>query len=415
MKVFEILLLNSIYLIFPMVLYLLYQMYSKTLSKEKNELYLDVALTSSFYLITQYGAYNSSFLSYLLLNIPLVIAYIKNRQLSIIFISIMTVIYYYQQLEFSLLFLVVEYLVYLFIYIFLRKKEFIKMTYLYWILLIKCLCFVIQFICIKAFINIDYQEILMLLLTIFIFYIESLLTINLFKKSEDVLKLYKTIQELQEEKQVRESLFKITHEIKNPIAVCKGYLDMFDASNPEHSRKYIPIIKSEIERVLILLKDFLSITKVKVEPDIIDINLLLEDVIDSFLPLINDRKINIVPHMIDDELYITADYNRLSQVFINLIKNSIEALEDISDGQIDVFVTENKNNVIIKVEDNGTGITVENLKRMNEPFFTTKSNGTGLGVYLSTEIVKAHGGTIQYSSMGNGTIATIILPNKKGY
>ena len=412
MNIFEILILNSIYLTFPLVLYLLYQIYGKTLSKEKNELYLDVALISSFYLITQYRVSNQNYIPFLLLNIPLVVAYIKNRKLSIIFLSIMTVVYYNKHLGFSIIFLIIEYIIYFLIYLILSKKEMKNELVFYILLFVKCICFLIQFF---NFISFEYEKITIIIISIIVFYIETLLILCLFKKTEDILKLYKTIQELQEEKQVRESLFKITHEIKNPIAVCKGYLDMFDVNNIEHSRKYIPIIKSEIERVLMLLKDFLSITKIKVEMDIIDINMLIEDVIDSFLPLIKDRKIEILSEFTNDDLYLLADYNRLSQVIINLIKNSIEALEEINDGKITISIIENKNNVKIKVKDNGNGISPENLKRMNEPFFTTKVNGTGLGVYLSTEIVKAHGGTIHYESSEDGTIATITLPNKKGY
>lgn len=412
MNVFKIIILNSIYLTFPLVVYLLYQIYGKTLSKEKNELYLDVALISSFYLITQYGIFTENCIPFLLLNVPLVIAYAKNRKLSIVFLSVMTVIYYNQNLDFSIIFLIIEYMAYFLIYLFLSKKEIKKVLALYILLFIKCICFIAQFC---NFITFEYEKIIGMIVGMIVFYIETLLILCLFKKTEDILKLYKTIQELQEEKQVRESLFKITHEIKNPIAVCKGYLDMFDLNNIEHSRKYIPIIKGEIERVLILLKDFLSITKIKVEPDIVDINMLMKDVIDSFLPLIKNRKIQIVSDFNDDELYVLADYNRLSQVFINLIKNSIEALEEINDGKIIISITESKNNIKVKVKDNGSGISPENIKRMNEPFFTTKTNGTGLGVYLSTEIVKAHGGSIRYESSEEGTTATITLSNKKGY
>lgn len=408
MGLFQTVLLNSIYLIFPLVLYLLYQVYSKTLNKEKNELFLDIAIISSFYLIIQYGIFDYDCISFLLLNIPLIIAYLKNRHITIILLSCIIVIYYNEYLNFSIFFNMIEYLLYFLIYLALTKKELHNHFYLYIIVLIKSICFSIQYILFSSGF-----EIINILITLLIFYIETFSIIQLFKKSEDILRLYKTIQELQDEKQVRESLFKITHEIKNPIAVCKGYLDMFDVNNLEHSRKYVPIIKGEIERVLILLKDFLSITKVKVNPDIIDINLLLEEVIDSFKPLIFDRKIKISSNINDDELYIMADYNRLSQVFINIIKNSIEALENTRNGKIELSVTESKSNIIINISDNGCGISDEDMKRMNEPFFTTKSNGTGLGVYLSTEIVKAHGGEIKYTSQGRGVSVDVILSNKK--
>lgn len=228
--------------------------------------------------------------------------------------------------------------------------------------------------------------------------------------SKNILKLYKSIQQLEEEKQIRESLFKITHEIKNPIAVCKGYLDMFDVNNIEHSRKYIPILKGEIKRVLTILEDFLSISKIKVDKDIIDIYMLLEDVIDNFEPLLNDKKVRVISHIPDEELYLMADYNRVSQVFLNIIKNSIEAMYDTKAGLIEIDCRELDNRVFIDVKDNGCGISSENIKRMNEPFFTTKQNGTGLGVYLSREIIKEHGGNITYNSSSSGTTATICLP-----
>lgn len=414
-KLFEIVLLNSIFLTFPVIIYLLYQTYSKTLNKEKNELYLDVALISSFYLIVRYGISKFNLISLLLINIPLITAYIKNRKLGIVFLSTIIVVYYNQHLHFSIIFMIIEYAIYFIIYIYINKKEYKNISLLCCLLLIKCICFMIQIHIYKTPIVLDYKEIIYIGIAILAFYMESFLVIQLFRQSDDILKLYKTMRELQEEKQIRESLFKITHEIKNPIAVCKGYLDMFDVNNQEHSRKYIPIIREEIERVLILLKDFLSITKVKVEQDIIDINLLLEDVIKSFLPLIADRRIKIISHIKDDELYIMADYNRLSQVFVNIIKNSIEALDDIQNGRIEVTIKENKNTIKVKIEDNGIGISPENLKRMKNPFFTTKQNGTGLGMYLSAEIVKAHNGTIQYTSEGKGTTVIVTLPNKKGY
>ena len=72
---------------------------------------------------------------------------------------------------------------------------------------------------------------------------------------------------------MKNCLFQITHEIKNPIAVCKGYLDMFDVNNKEHAVKYIPIMKEEISRTLYLLEDFLSMNRLKVHKEIVDINI----------------------------------------------------------------------------------------------------------------------------------------------
>lgn len=248
-------------------------------------------------------------------------------------------------------------------------------------------------------------------LTLLFFYFLISFTIFLLKKSEALILYSNAVSLLDEEKKIRDSIFKITHEIKNPIAVCKGYLDMFDVENKEHSQKYIPILRGEIEKVLTLLQDFLSISKIKIEKETLDINYLLENVVDSVTPLLKEKKIKTDLCIPTDELFMEADYNRLNQVIINIIKNSVESMEKKEDKILKIYTKENKNSIKITIEDSGMGITHENLKRLSEPFFTTKKTGTGLGVYLSYEIIKGHGGTIQYESdVGKGTQVVITLP-----
>ena len=400
MKLLEITILNYVVLIFPMILYILYQMYNKTLDKEKNELYLDIAFISSFYLIVCYGVNNINLFSLLLINVPLIIAYVSKRYLSVLFLSIMISYYYYTYLDLSIYLLFIEYIFYFLIFTLNNDSKY----NIYIVTLTKIIIFISELYFLKHY-NLIY---IIIASIVFVIGIYGMMTLR--RISKNILKLYKSIQQLEEEKQIRESLFKITHEIKNPIAVCKGYLDMFDVNNIEHSRKYIPILKGEIKRVLTILEDFLSISKIKVDKDIIDIYMLLEDVIDNFEPLLNDKKVKVISHIPDEELYLMADYNRVSQVFLNIIKNSIEAMCDTKAGLIEIDCRELDNRVFIDVKDNGCGISSENIKRMNEPFFTTKQNGTGLGVYLSREIIKEHGGNITYNSSSSGTTATICLP-----
>ena len=249
-----------------------------------------------------------------------------------------------------------------------------------------------------------------ILILILILYLIIYFSTLLFEKGEEIIKYHMSLKEIEQEKQIQTSLFKITHEIKNPIAVCKGYLDMFDTNSLEHSAKYIPILREEIERVLILLQDFLSITTVNIEKESIDIYLLIEDVVDSFKPILKNRNIELKLDIPDEELYIDGDYNRLKQVFINIIKNSIEAIDEKNKGIIRIYSKKDQDNVKIYISDNGEGMSKEILKKFNEPFFTTKQNGTGLGTSLSIEIIKAHDGKINYSSVENqGTTVELIL------
>ena len=207
---------------------------------------------------------------------------------------------------------------------------------------------------------------------------------------------------------MKESLFKISHEIKNPIAVCKGYLDMCNEKNIE---KYIPIIKTEINRTLNLLQDFSACKKIKIEPDIIDISLLIEETRKNLKLLFDSQNIKFIIEPQQEEIFINGDYNRLNQVILNIIKNSIEAKDENKNSYIKIYTKQNNNKIKIYIEDNGVGISKENMKRISEPFFTTKQNGTGLGVLLSQEIINAHDGKLEYKSKEKeGTIVTITLP-----
>ena len=104
-----------------------------------------------------------------------------------------------------------------------------------------------------------------------------------------------------------------------------------------------------------------------------------------------------------------GDYERLKQVFVNIIKNSIESIE--SNGIIDIDILLREQDVIITISDNGVGMTSYELDNIKEMFYTTKKNGTGLGVALSNEIIVSHNGKMEYVSEKNkGTKCTITLP-----
>lgn len=408
MSLFETLLINTIFILFPLLLCLMYQTYNRVYDRDKNNLFLDCALCTSFYFIVRFGITDYSFLPSLLLNVPLMVAYMKRRMISIVFLSICSIIYFHQILLVPFWILIIEYLVYLAL-MFLNKKEYLRENVFFnSLILTKIFFFCLNNYLFSLFTINNWDQLLMSYFILFSFYVITQFMWYLFLRTEEVMALHQTIRDFEEEKQIRSSLFKITHEIKNPIAVCKGYLDMFDVNNVEHSRKYVPILKDEIARILILLQDFLSITKIKIEKDIVDFNVLVEDTIHSFDILLKEKNIICNKDIADEEWYFMADYNRLSQVLINMIKNSIEAIPEDRDGKISIKTSIKKNHLCVTIEDNGCGISKENLRKMKEPFFTTKEKGTGLGVYLSSEIMKAHGGLMRYSSK-EGVGTTVVL------
>lgn len=409
MNGFDSIILGSIFITFPLILYLFYVAHNHNIEKQENDLFLGLCLFSSMYLLIRLGSDYLGEKNILLINIPIILGYIKTRKIEAVILSMIAVFCYIDAFNQSLVILLIEYAIYFIIYI-LRDKKIIKLNdYIFGTLLltIKIILYSLDSV-INNNITLKFNN---NLLTIFTFsYLVLIFVIYVIKKGDDILKYHMTFKELEQEKQIRLSLFKITHEIKNPLAVCKGYLDMLNPNNKEQCNKYVPIIKEEIDRTLLLLHDFLSVNKIKLDIDILDINLLLEESLNSLNTLLKEKKIKLEFNE-EDDIYINGDYNRLLQVIINLIKNSIESLEGRSDGVISIKTKVDNKHVYVYFEDNGVGITDENLEKIREPFFTTKSNGTGLGVSLSYEIIEAHNGNIFYESeYGKGTIVTIKIP-----
>lgn len=387
-------LINLIILLFPLVINLFYFAHLKNIEKEHNSTLLDFSLLSSLYLFYTQCKIESTTEYIVLLNIPLIIAFLKNRRFVSFIMSIFIICIYILNSDIHLIVLVLEYAIYYIIFILSDKKMKRDNIILTCTIIIKCAISLFYHFVLKDYTL--YQSISQISILI-VYAIVASLIVYIYEVGEDIIKLHMTAKELEKEKQIRDSLFKITHEIKNPIAVCKSYLDMFDINNEEHE-KFIPIVKEEIDKTLLLLQDFLAMNKIKIQKEILDCSLLLEDIVSQFEPVMKSKNITFNYEIIDDEVYIEGDYNRLSQVLINLIKNSIEASDENKKSEISIYTKLENNQIIITIFDNGIGIAEDELKKIKEAFYTTKKNGTGLGVSLSCEIINAHNGTINFIS-----------------
>ncbi len=409
MEIFDNIILNIIVISLPITIYLLYLAYTKTFNCQENELLKIVTIFSILYLIVKYGKPLYQNLPLIIINVPLILAYIKKSKISIIITSIIAVVYYYNFYQNLIGIIIFEYILYFIITLKTLKTQKIYLFILIFSI-IKTVNSIILFIYSN---NISLHYIVEILIEGLFLYITMTSIYYFLSKTEEVLKLHMNIKEIKQNEQIHTSLFQITHEIKNPIAVCKGYLDMFDKDNPKHFQKYIPILKEEINRTLLLLEDFLAMNKVKINKDIIDINLLIEEVIQNINMLCKKNNIKLTSKLIDDDIYINADYNRLTQVFINILKNSVEAIPKNKEGIISINEKLKNNQIIITIKDNGEGMNKEVLDKIKEPFYTTKSKGTGLGVSLSNQIIKAHEGALNYESKEKEYTKVIItLPVK---
>lgn len=408
MDLINIIIVNVVLITFPILLYFFYTVYANVKGINNNDLYLSFTLIISLYLCFKFGDVVSNNIVLLFCNIPIVIAYVKKKWPIAVILSAVIILYSINVLHYNLYGVTtIKYISYAILYfVKYHKTKTRKINFINQIAILQGF-----FISFEYFIQ-NHTSSFINLFNIFIavisIYTITFLILYIFKIGDDISKIYLSYKELQQDKQIKESLFKITHEIKNPIAVCKGYIDMFDINKKEESLKYISIIKSEIDRTLNILTDLSELNKVKITKDIVDINMIIEEIIDSVTLLFGDKNIIINCSELD-EIYIDGDYNKLKQVFINIFKNCYEAIND--NGIINIDTSIEDKMYIIKIKDNGMGMSSETLNKIGEVFYTTKRNGTGIGVALSKQIINAHNGKLEYTSqLGVGTTAIVKIP-----
>ncbi len=409
MSIFGGVITNTVYILFPLTVYIIYTAYTRNLDKKEKGLFLELALYSSIYMLIRYGVMFKTIYPALLFNIPLVISFIKNQKTSSFIIAFILILFNYYKLHFSLVILILEYVLYFFVYFLCDNTKNRNINIINGFIIIRTISMIYQTI---FYIMPDasfLQTFYYILFSSLLFSFFSYVIIIIIDKGENIVNYNSTLNELNREKEIRESLFKISHEVKNPLAVCRGYLDILEGQKKKEYHKYIPIISNEINRTLNLMDDFLDYTKVKITKEDTDLYLLLEEIREEIKPLLRNNDIECNFNIPDDELYLDLDYNRIKQVFINVFKNSIEAKKGRMEITLNVYQKGSK--VTIKISDNGIGMNKETMQRIGENFFTTKKNGTGLGVSLSKEIIGLHDGKMYYKSVeGKGTDAYIELP-----
>lgn len=396
----DVVVLNLLFILFPIICYLLYIVYANSMGKEGNNLFFSLSMLSSIYLIIKYSTYFKYDIN--ILTIILLICMLKKEVILSIVVCVCMIMSIRSVTNINVIYIIIYYVIQnILFFVVLKNKK--NETKLISFTAIGILCSLLLTSYSKVYIIISY----------ICYSLISYFLMVLINKSKKIIKIYGTVKDIEDEKTFRETLFKVTHEIKNPIAVCKGYLDMMDTNNIKQVNKYIPIIKQEIERTLTLMSDFLNLTKLSINKSKMDIVLLLDDICSSVDELLIEKNIHFIFDIIEDAIYIEGDYDRLKQVILNIIKNSMESINN-KIGLIKLSTIIRGNYIVINITDNGCGMNKSTLKQIGNPFFTTKKNGTGLGVKLSNEIIELHDGKIKYiSKEGVGTTVKIYLKIKK--
>ncbi|MFS0782514.1 PAS domain S-box protein [Bacillus sp. 1P06AnD] len=203
----------------------------------------------------------------------------------------------------------------------------------------------------------------------------------------------------------------IAHEIRNPMTSLKGFIQLLQHHMEEDFSSYFNIISSELKRIDTIITEFLVLARPQaVQFEEKDIRIILQDTVNlmSAEAIMNNISFSLLFDR--DHFSLICEQNQLKQVFINIIKNSIESMPD--GGMITIQTRSYSEEYIrIVIRDEGSGIPEEKLKKLGEPFYTTKERGTGMGLMVSYKIIEEHSGWVDVKSkVGKGTMVEVFLP-----
>ncbi|MED4617068.1 two-component sensor histidine kinase [Priestia megaterium] len=226
-------------------------------------------------------------------------------------------------------------------------------------------------------------------------------------------RMQKELQRAEKMNAIGQLAASVAHEIRNPMTVVKGFLQLFQdntkLSNTELS--YIHLMINEMDRAEAIIHDYLSLAK----PDVHQhrfINCLecvtsLVDLLSSYALLTNNILIELDAK---EEMYVRGSRNELNQVLLNIMKNGIEAMRN--GGTLRVGLYKREGYVHIQIEDTGIGMTSEQVNRLGTAFYSLKEKGTGIGLMVSYQLVEQMNGRIEVESIpGKGSTFTLIFPS----
>jgi PAS domain S-box-containing protein len=203
----------------------------------------------------------------------------------------------------------------------------------------------------------------------------------------------------------------VAHEIRNPLASLRGFVQLMSEEKSSKYSAYYDIMLEELDRINFIVTELLMLGKPQADHyKMKDPRMLVEDVIALFGPEALLHNVEIFADYEENLPNIKCEETQIKQVFLNLMKNAVEAMPD--GGHIFVKVLRRGDNkIVFRFKDEGGGIPPEQLVRLGEPFYTTKEKGTGLGLLVSFRIVKYHQGEVKIDSVVNeGTTFDVILP-----
>jgi len=201
----------------------------------------------------------------------------------------------------------------------------------------------------------------------------------------------------------------VAHEVRNPLTSIKGFLQLLQAGI-NRNEEYYNIMIDEIEKIETITTELLYISKPITENRKMEsLKDMIEDVVALLQSQASLKNINIdVSQSINE--YISCDRSQIKQVLINLIKNAIEAMDN--EGKICIQVQSDESYVKVNIIDEGKGVPEDVIHKLGEPFFTTKKNGTGLGLMITKQLLERHNASLNIErNKEKGSTFQMVFPN----
>jgi PAS domain S-box-containing protein len=204
----------------------------------------------------------------------------------------------------------------------------------------------------------------------------------------------------------------IAHEVNNPLEAIKNALYLMQGGEGDKNLRFLEIARKETERVSHIIRQMLGFARRAGEVDFVDVNQLLEETLVLMEKRMRQLRIKITKSFDESLPLIRARADQLRQVFLNLILNAQQAIK--GEGEIVIATSRYDQalqpSIVVQLSDSGVGIAEDDLTRIFDPFFSTGKKGTGLGLWVTQDIVRQHGGRIEVSSeIGRGTVFSIVL------
>ncbi|HEX2270966.1 MAG TPA: ATP-binding protein, partial [Pyrinomonadaceae bacterium] len=205
----------------------------------------------------------------------------------------------------------------------------------------------------------------------------------------------------------------IAHEVNNPLEAIKNALYLMESgAEGDKNSRFLEIARKETERVSHIIRQMLGFARRSGEVDWVDVNQLLEETLVLLEKKMRQLRIRVIRNFDEELPKIRARADQLRQVFLNLIINAQQAISN--GGEITITTSRYEQalqpSILVQLNDSGSGIHEDDLMRIFDPFFSTGKKGTGLGLWVTQDIVRQHGGRIEVASeVGRGTVFTIVL------